>query len=162
MTVVFPGSFDPVTLGHLDIIKRGAWLFEKVIVAVLNNPSKNPMFTLQERVTILKEVLKNIPNAHVEAYDGLLVEFAKQHRANCILRGVRSEADCAYELPRAQANSKLSDGLETIMLVTDPTYTYISASLVREAALASGFDREILAQWVPSTVMDAIYLKAEI
>ena len=161
MTVIFPGSFDPVTLGHLDIIKRGAWLFDKVIVAVLNNPSKKPMFTVQERLLMLEETLKNVSNAQVEAYDGLLVEFAKQHRANCILRGVRSEADCAYELPRAQANSKLSDGLETIMLVTDPTYTYISASLVREAALASGFDKEILAQWIPPTVMEAIYLKAE-
>ena len=162
MTALFPGSFDPVTLGHEDLIKRGAGLFDKVIVAVLNNPAKTPLFTVQERIDILQEVLKDIKAVQVEAYDGLLAAFAKKRGIRYILRGVRSGNDCAYEIPLAQANRQLGDGLETVMLITDPNYAYMSAGLVREiaaAGYASGFDDKVLDQWVSPVVKDMLKSK---
>ena len=161
MTAIFPGSFDPVTYGHLDLINRGAKLFDNVIVAVLNNPAKTSLFTAQERIQMLEDIMDDIPNTKVETYDGLLVDFAKLYDAQCILRGIRSETDSAYELPRAQANRNLGNGLETIMLATDPAYTYISASLVREVISAGGIDNKNLSQWVPSTVIDMLHKKVQ-
>jgi len=155
---VFPGSFDPVTLGHLDILKRGSQLFDEIIVAVLNNPNKTPLFTMQERINMLQAVTVNIPNVSIETYSGLLAAFAKKRGAKFILRGVRSEVDFAYEVPMAQANKQLMDELETILLITDPAYAYVSAGLIREIAAAGyvasdiDFDDKVLDQWVSPAV----------
>jgi len=166
VTGIFPGSFDPCTVGHADLIKRGARLFDSLVVAVLNNPAKTPLFTIDERVSVLQEQVSNIQTSGVkasikiEAYDGLLVDFAKKHNANYILRGVRSESDCAYEIPMAQANRALSTGLEyereveleTIILVSDSAHSYVSSGLVREIAATSGFNNKMLDRWVSPTV----------
>ena len=162
MTALFPGSFDPVTLGHIDLIKRGLQLFDHVIVAVLNNPAKAPLLTVQERIELLHKAVKGIQGVQVEAYSGMLAELARQRNVRYILRGVRSGADCDYEIPLAQANKKLDDGLETVLLVTDSTYSYMSAGLIREiaaAGYASGFDDKVLDQWVPLIVKDMLKSK---
>ena len=175
MTAIFPGSFDPVTLGHLDLIKRGSQLFDKIIVAVLHNPAKSPLFTIQERIDLLQEATKDISGIQIEAYNGLLAEFAKKRKARYILRGIRSEADCAYEIPMIQANRRLADGPETVLLVADPAYNYISAGLIREIAAAgytgagshegsgsladSSFDDKVLDQWVTPAVKNMLKSK---
>ena len=158
---VFPGSFDLVTLGHIDILKRGLSLFDSVVIAVLHNPAKqNAMFTVDERMEILREVTRDFRNVEVLTYNGLLAEFAQAQGISFILRGLRSETDAAYELPMAQNNRLISEGqkLETIMLVTDPAYARLSSSLVREiASLASkNFDLKTLKQLLPSVVIDKI------
>ena len=179
MKAIFPGSFDPVTLGHLNLIKRGTQLFDQIIVAVLNNPAKSPLFTIQERIDLLLEATKDISGIQIESYNGLLAEFAKKHKARYILRGIRTEADCAYEIPMIQANRKLADGPETVLLVAEPTYAYISAKLIREIAAAgyacggsgvgssdgtetsvdSGFDDGVLDQWVTPAVKNMLKRK---
>jgi len=163
MTALFPGSFDPVTLGHLDIIKRGEQMFDQIVVAVLNNPAKSPLFTVQERIGLLQEAVLGISDVRVEAYSGLLAEFAKKCGAQYILRGLRTEADGVYEISMAQANRRLMDGLETVLLVSDPAYAYMSASLIREIAAAgyadSGFDDRVLDQWVIPAVKNMLKRK---
>lgn len=163
MTALFPGSFDPVTLGHLDLLKRGVKIFDNIIVAVLHNAAKQPLFTVDERIAMLKSHVECMPNVQVQAYSGLLAEFANKQKARYILRGIRSEADCAYELPMAQANRQLGQasekGLETVFLITDPAYAHVSSALVREAAAAgyaSGFDDKVLEQWVSPYVKNML------
>jgi len=158
---VFPGTFDLVTLGHIDILKRGLALFDSIVIAVLHNPAKqNAMFSVEERIEILCEVTRNIPNVEVQAYNGLLAEFAYEHKINFILRGLRNETDASYELPMAQNNRIISKGqkLETIMLATDPSYIQLSSSLVREIAsyASENFDLNTLNQLLPSVVIDKI------
>ena len=164
MTAVFPGSFDPFTLGHEDILRRGAKLFDKIIIAVLHNPAKAPLFTVQERLNMLGTI--DLPGVSAEEHRGLLADFAKQRGAKYILRGVRTEADCAYEIPMAQANAKLNEGPETVILVSDPAFSYMSASLIREIATAAysspGFDDRILDQWVSPAVKDMLRAKCGI
>lgn len=167
MTAIFPGSFDPVTLGHIDIIKRGALLFDQVIVAVLNNPAKSSLFTVAERVSMLQEIAEGIPGVQVEAYAGLLAEFAREKAARYVLRGVRTQADCAYEIPMAQANRCLGNKPETVILVANHAYGYISSGLIRQiaaAGYAAGFDDKVLDQWVPPIVKSMLKnkLKADI
>ena len=171
MTILFPGSFDPVTLGHLDLIKRGAQLFDNIIAAVLHNPAKQPLFTVQERVQMLQIAVKDIPKVQVESYSGLLAEYAKKKGVSYILRGVRSQADCAYEIPMAIANCQMTananaPGIETILLITNPAYAHVSAGLVREVAAAgysdtgssnsTNFDDNVLDQWVSPAVKDML------
>lgn len=165
MTAIFPGSFDPVTLGHLDLILRSARMFDTLIVAVLINPAKSPVFSAEERISMLRtelEVNLKIPEVQVETFSGLLAEFAKDREAQYILRGVRSSADATYEIPMAQANMELLDGLETVILVADPVYSYVSASLIREIAGAgykSNFDDSVLNQWVTPDVKEMLKRK---
>jgi pantetheine-phosphate adenylyltransferase len=151
MTVIFPGSFDPVTWGHVDIVRRAERVFGTVLVAVLNHPEKKPMFTIDERLEMLRGCLEGVT---VEAYNGLLVSYAKERGANVVMRSLRSPADCAYELPMAQANRHLSaKGIETVTFFADPAYAYVSSSLVREA-LAAGVPPgdAMLDAWVPPFV----------
>ena len=156
MRAIFPGSFDPVTLGHIDIIKRGARLFDELIIAVLNNPAKQPLFTLEERMHLIKSDTAGLPGVRVECFTGLLAEFAKKREVYCVLRGMRTSADSTYEISMAQANNKLLNGLETVFLASDPIYSYMSSSLVREIASAGyadlQFNDTILDQWVSSAV----------
>ena len=131
-TAVFPGSFDPVTSGHLDLIKRASKMFDRLILGVLINSSKKPLLTVEERVRLLKEVTKDLKNVEVEAFDGLLVDFVDRCDADVIVRGLRTSNDFEYELPLAQANYKLNESADTIFLATSPEYSYISSSAVKE------------------------------
>ena len=133
-----PGSFDPVTLGHLDIIERSARHFDEVIVAVIRNPQKaQSLFTLEERQLLLKESLAHLSNIRIEFFKGLLVEFAKEHGAEAIVKGLRAVSDFDYELQMAQMNQQLT-GIDTFFLSTSPQYSFLSSSLVREVARFGG------------------------
>ncbi len=146
---IYPGSFDPVTLGHLDIIKRSARIFDEVIVGILNNPQKSPLFSVQERVKILEEVTADLPNVKIDTFSGMLVDYAKEHDINVSIRGLRSVSDFEYETQIAQYNDRLSGGeLETIFLVTSPEYSYISSSGVKEVA---GFHGDV-SPYLPANV----------
>jgi pantetheine-phosphate adenylyltransferase len=133
-TAVCPGSFDPVTRGHLDIIKRGANVFDEVIVVVANNQSKDPLFTVEERITLLKAVTEKFPNVKVDSFNGLLIDYVKSIGANVILRGLRAVSDFEYEMKIASINKKLDDGVETFFMMTNNQYSFLSSSIVKEAA----------------------------
>lgn len=131
---VCPGSFDPVTLGHLDIITRGAKVFDKVIVAVLNNRSKQPLFTVEERVELLKEVTKDLANVEVDSFHGLLIDYVKEKNASAIIKGLRAVSDFEYEMQMASINRKLDEDVETFFMMTNNNFSYLSSSIVKEIA----------------------------
>ncbi|EGL83202.1 Phosphopantetheine adenylyltransferase [Caldalkalibacillus thermarum TA2.A1] len=131
---VCPGSFDPVTYGHLDIIQRAANVFDYVIVAVLNNSSKKPLFTVEERMELLRQVTSEIPNVEVDSFNGLLIDYMKKKGANTIVRGLRAVSDFEYELQVASINRKLDDSIETFFMMTNNKYSYLSSSIVKEIA----------------------------
>lgn len=131
-TAVFPGSFDPVTKGHMDLIYRASKMFDALVLGVLINSSKQPLLTLEERVKLLGEVTNKMPNVRVESFEGLLVDFVNKCDADAIVRGLRSAGDFEYELPLAQANYKLNGRADTIFLATSPQYSYVSSSAVKE------------------------------
>ena len=133
-TAVYPGSFDPVTRGHLDIIKRAAKINDHLIVAVLINSAKHPLFTVEERVALLQEFCKGIPNVTVESFDGLTVEFAKKRHASVMVRGLRAVTDFENEIQLAQTNHALMPGIETMFLATSIKWSYLSSTIVKEAA----------------------------
>lgn len=147
-TAIYPGSFDPVTYGHIDIIKRGANLFDRLIVAVLLNPSKKPLFSVEERVELLKAVTYDIPNVEIDYFDGLLVDYAKKVNANAIIKGLRMVSDFEYEFQMALINKKLNPSVETIFLMTNAKYGYLSSSVVKEIAQFGG----CLSEFVPDIV----------
>lgn len=149
---IYPGSFDPVTFGHLDVIRRAASIFDELTVSVLNNTQKTPLFSVEERVRILEEVTKDLPNVKVMAFDGLLVEFAKQIGAKVIVRGLRAITDFEYELQMSQTNHKLEPEIETMFLTTSLEYSFLSSTTVKEVA-AFGGD---ITQFVPELVVDKI------
>lgn len=129
---IYPGSFDPVTLGHLDIIERSAKIVDELVIGVLNNSAKSPLFSVEERVIMLREVTKNLSNVSVVAFQGLLVDFAEEIHANVIIRGLRAVTDFEYELQMTQTNKKLNPDVETIFLTTNVQYSYLSSSIVKE------------------------------
>ncbi|AIQ63906.1 phosphopantetheine adenylyltransferase [Paenibacillus stellifer] len=129
---IYPGSFDPVTLGHIDIIERAAKQFDRLIVAVLNNYSKNPLFTVDERTELLRQVTSHLPNVEVDSFRDLLANYARQKNARVIVRGIRTVTDFEYELQIATTNSKLNPEAETIFMMTNPKYSYLSSSVVKE------------------------------
>ena len=131
---VISGKFDPVTLGHIDIIQRTSKMFDKVIIGVLKNRSKSPLFTAEERVELLKEVTADIPNVEVQSFQGLLIDFVRQNQANVIVRGLRAITDFEYELQMSQTNQKLDPNIETMFLTTSIEYSYLSSTTVREIA----------------------------
>jgi pantetheine-phosphate adenylyltransferase len=135
---IYPGSFDPVTNGHLDLIERGEKMFDLVIVAVLQNVEKQPLFTVSERVEMLREVTKNLPGVEVDVFKGLLVDYARKRSAGVILRGIRAVSDYEYELQMALMNRKLEPRLETVFMLPGEPYSYLSAKLVREIAQLGG------------------------
>ena len=150
---IYAGSFDPVTLGHLDIIKRSAKIFDKVIVAILNNPQKSPLFSVEERVKILKEVTADLANVEIDYFSGMLVDYARSKGANVAIRGLRGISDFDYENQVAQYNSRLSnEEIETVFLVTSPEYSYISSSGVKEVA---GFHGDI-SPYLPAQVVGLV------
>ena len=131
-TAVFPGSFDPVTSGHMDLIIRSAGMFDKLILGVLINPGKMPLFSLEERVEMLTLLTADVENVTVKSFEGLLADFVAREQADVIVRGLRTPQDFAYELPMAQANYRLNKSADTIFLATAPEYSYISSSGVKE------------------------------
>ena len=146
---VYPGSFDPMTYGHLDIIKRASEMFDELVVSVLNNKGKTPLFSVEERVKILEEATKDIPNVKIDSFSGLTVDYARKNNIHVSVRGLRAITDFEYELQIAQTNRKLSEGqLDTIFLTTSLEYSYLSSSVVKEIAY---FDGDI-SQCVPDFV----------
>ena len=145
---VYPGSFDPVTYGHLDIIKRASKTCDKLIVGVLMNSSKRGLFTIEERVELLREVTKDIPNVEIKSFDGLLVDFAKNNQANTIVRGLRAITDFDYELQMAQTNRALYDGADTIFIPTSIEYSFLSSTTVKEVASLGGDVSKFVAPYV--------------
>lgn len=157
LRAIYPGSFDPVTYGHYDIICRSCKLVDELIVGVLNNKAKMPLFSVEERVKMLKEVTKDLPNVKIVPFDGLLVDFADRMEADVVIRGLRAITDFEYELQMSQTNHKLSPKVETMFLTTSIEYSYLSSTTVREIA-AFGGD---VSQFVPEAVVRALENKME-
>lgn len=149
---IYPGSFDPVTFGHMDVIERSAKKMDDLIVGVLNNKAKSPLFSVEERVRMLEEITKDMPNVRIIPFEGLLIDFARKMQADLVIRGLRAITDFEYELQMAQTNHKMEPDLETVFLTTSLEYSYLSSSTVKEVA-AFGGD---ISQFVPETVMDRI------
>lgn len=150
---IYPGSFDPITLGHLDIITRGSNLFDRVIVAVLSNPSKQPLFTVEKRIAQIKQCTLNLPNVTVDSFHGLTVEYAQMKGAKILLRGLRVLSDFEKELQMAHTNKTLSEDIETIFLATAKEYSFLSSSVVKEIAQFGGE----IAHLVPDDIVEDIY-----
>ncbi|WP_126147672.1 pantetheine-phosphate adenylyltransferase [Synechococcus elongatus] len=153
MNAIYPGSFDPITFGHLDIIERGCRLFDQVYVAVLRNPNKQPMFSVQERLEQIAKAIAHLPNAQVDSFEGLTVNYARQRQAGAILRGLRVLSDFELELQMANTNKTLASDLETVFLTTSTEYSFLSSSLVKEVARFGGN----VEHFVPSHVAAALY-----
>lgn len=149
---VYPGSFDPVTYGHLDIIKRSGQLFDKVIVGVLHNYAKSPLFSVEERVNILEKVTQGMPNIEIRPFSGLSVEFVHQCGANVIVRGLRAITDFEYELQMAQTNRVLAPDVDTVFLTTSLEYAYLSSTTVKEVASFNGDISKFLPPFVAEEV----------
>jgi pantetheine-phosphate adenylyltransferase len=135
---VCPGSFDPVTYGHLDVIHRAAGVFDKVIIAVLKNSSKNPLFSIEERKELLIQVTQDIPNVEVDSFDDLLINYMNEKKAHVIIKGLRAVSDFEYELQMASLNRKLSDKIETFFMMSSTQYSYLSSSIVKQIAQFNG------------------------
>lgn len=156
LKAIYPGSFDPVTYGHIDIIRRSSKLVDELIVGVLNNNAKSPLFSVEERVKILEEACKDLPNVEIDSFTGLLIDYAKEKNINVALRGLRAITDFEYELQIAQTNRKLSNGaLDTVFLTTSLEYAYLSSSSVKEIAYFGGD----ISQCVPEFVAEQIHEK---
>lgn len=141
---VCPGSFDPVTNGHMDIIKRATKVFDKVYVVVLNNSAKKTLFTIEERIQLLETVTKNIPNVIVESYNGLLVDYAQKVNAKAIIRGLRAVSDFEYEMQMTSVNRLLNEQIETFFMMTKTEYSFLSSSIVKEVARYHGDVSELV------------------
>jgi pantetheine-phosphate adenylyltransferase len=152
---IYPGSFDPVTNGHLDLIERGTKIFDRLIVAILKNSEKDPLFTTAERVEMLREVTKPWDNVEVDLFDGLLVQYAVQRKAQVILRGIRAISDYEYELQMALMNRRLESHIETVFMMPAETYSYLSSSLVREISDLGGSIKGL----VPPIVEERLRIK---
>ena len=155
---IYPGSFDPLTLGHVDIIERSARIVDELVVGVLNNSAKNSLFSLEERVSMIKEMTEHLPNVTVASFDGLLVDYMKEIDATIIVRGLRAVTDFEYELQIAQTNHVENPDVETIFLTTSLQYSYLSSTIVKEFASYGGD----ISKFVPRQFIDRIYQKYNI
>ncbi len=154
---IYPGTFDPLTRGHLDIIRRAATIFDTVVVGLLNNSSKSPLFSLEERMEMIKEVTADIPNVEVISFGGLLMHFAQEQKANVILRGIRTGGEFEFELMNAHANKTIAPEVETLFFPCNINYSCVSSSMVRDVAYFGGNIRD----FVPGTIADKLYAKIE-
>jgi pantetheine-phosphate adenylyltransferase len=154
-TAIYPGSFDPFTNGHLDVVHRAARLFDRVIVAVAKNDGKHPLFTLEERTALIKQSIKDMPNVQADAFDGLLVEYVKKHSAQAVVRGLRAISDFEFEFQMALMNRKLNESFETIFMMPKDTYTFLSSRIVKEIARLGGD----VTPFVPAHVQTALNAK---
>ncbi len=145
---VYPGTFDPVTYGHLDVIKRGSKIFDELVVAVGHNPLKDPLFTINERMDMISKNTKNISNIKVDSFEGMLTDYMKEMQTNVILRGIRTVSDFEYEFQRALANRVLKTDIETVFIMTSQEYSFLNSSLIKEAVSLGGD----ISKFVPSDV----------
>ena len=155
---IYPGSFDPITFGHIDIIERASKIVDELVVGVLCNSAKNPLFSLDERVSMIEEMTKHLPNVTVEAFDGLLVDYMNKIGATLIVRGLRAVTDFEYELQIAQTNHVQNENIETIFLTTNLNYSYLSSTIVKEFASYGGD----ISKFVPEQFIERIYAKYNI
>lgn len=153
MIAIYPGSFDPITHGHLDIIKRGACLFDRVIVAVLRNPNKTPLFSVQQRLSQIQVAARHLPNVEIDSFEGLTVTYAQMQGATALIRGLRAVSDFEMELQMAHTNKTLSTQIETVFLATSNEYSFLSSSVVKEIARFGGSIDHL----VPTHVAEDIY-----
>jgi pantetheine-phosphate adenylyltransferase len=151
VTAVCPGSFDPITNGHLDVIERAASRFDRVVVACTRNIGKSPLFSVDERVDLVAQVIAHLPNAQVEPFDGLLVDFCRERGVGVVVKGLRAVSDFEYELQMAQMNARIGD-VETLFMTTSPVYSFLSSSLVKEVARFGGD----VTDFVPPVVAEAL------
>ena len=151
---VYPGTFDPLTNGHVDIIRRGAALFDRIVVAILINPTKSPLFTIEERVEMARAVFKSQPGIEVEAFDGLLVDYARRRQASVIVRGLRAISDFEYEMQMALMNRHLSSTLETILMMPAESYIYLSSRLVKQVFGLGGSVRGLVPDLVEARLRE--------
>ncbi len=149
---IYPGSFDPVTLGHLDIIRRASGLFDRLIVAVMHNQNKKPMFSVEERMEMLRRTTAGLPNVEIESFDGLLADYARRKNACVLVKGLRAVSDFEYEFQMALANRKLNADLDTVFLMTSSEYMYLSSSVVKDIAVHGGS----VAGFVPDEIVQDI------
>ncbi len=145
---VYPGSFDPITYGHVDLVRRGLAIGDRLVVAVLANTDKNPLFTVEERVAQVRDAVRSLPRVRVEAFDGLLVDYLKKAKADLIIRGLRAVSDFEYEFQMALMNRRLSKRAETVFLMPGEAYTYLSSSITREIARFGGDVRGLVPPYV--------------
>jgi pantetheine-phosphate adenylyltransferase len=156
VSALYPGSFDPPTNGHLDLIERGAKIFEELVVGILRNSEKSPLFSLAERLEMLKTLTAHLKNVRIEAFHGLMVEYAKSIDATCVLRGIRAVSDYEYELQMALMNRKLEPTLETVFMMPADKYSYVSSRLVREVAQAGGPVRGLVPEFVEQKLREKL------
>jgi pantetheine-phosphate adenylyltransferase len=154
-TVIYPGSFDPLTNGHLDVIQRAAKLFDRVVVAVAKNDGKQPLFTLDERFALVKKAVRHLPNVEADAFEGLLVEYVERRKAQAIVRGLRAVSDFEFEFQLALMNRNLNEKVETIFMMPKDTYTFLSSRIVKEIARLGGDVKP----FVPTHVRNALAAK---
>ena len=154
-TAIYPGSFDPLTNGHLDVIQRAAKLFDRVIVAVAQNDSKQPLFTLAERLALVKAAIKHLPHVEADSFDGLLIEYAARQKAQAVVRGLRAVSDFEFEFQLALMNRKLNENVEAIFMMPKDTYTFLSSRIVKEIARLGGD----VSPFVPPHVQTALIRK---
>ena len=152
---IYPGSFDPVTFGHIDMIERSAKMVDELLVAVLNNSAKNPLFSVKERVSMLEEITSHLPNVKVTSFYGLLIYYANKVDASIIIRGLRAVTDFEYELQIAQTNRIVNPNVDTLFLTTSLEYAYLSSTIVKEVASYGGD----ISHFVPERLIDRIYAK---
>ena len=162
LRAIYPGSFDPVTNGHIDIIKRAAGIVDELIVGVLQNNAKTPLFSVEERVIILREVTKNLKNVKIIPFEGLLIDFATQVDAKVIVRGLRAITDFEYELQMSQTNRKLNADIETLFLTTSLEYSYLSSTTVKEVASFGGDISQFVPEFVAEKVAEKIKEKRSV
>lgn len=152
---IYPGSFDPVTFGHIDMIERSARMVDELVVAVLNNSAKNPLFSVEERVSMLEGITSHIPNVKIRFFDGLLIDYAREIEATIIIRGLRAVTDFEYELQIAQTNRIVNSEIDTVFLTTSLEYAYLSSTIVKEVASYGGD----ISHFVPEQLIPQIYEK---
>jgi pantetheine-phosphate adenylyltransferase len=155
-TAVYPGSFDPVTNGHLDIIRRSAKVFDEVIVGVLVNPQKKGLFDIEERVELIKRVVREIPNVKVESFSGLLIHFMKNKGAKVIIKGLRAVSDFEYEFQMSLMNSKLDPNIETVFMMTSAKNSFLSSSSVKQVAMFGGCIKDLVPDEIISDIMKMV------
>ncbi|MGA2625401.1 MAG: pantetheine-phosphate adenylyltransferase [Bacteroidota bacterium] len=156
-TAIYPGTFDPITYGHIDVVERAVEIFDTVIVAVAHNPTKKPLFTTQERLKLLRDTLGKYENVKVDQFEGLLVDYARKKKATAIVRGLRAISDFEYEFQMALMNRKLAEHITTVFLMPHEKYTYLNSSLVREIVLLGGD----VSEFVPPNVGKALAQKVQ-
>ena len=151
-TAIYPGSFDPLTNGHLDLVQRATKLFDQVVVAVARSESKNPLFTLAERVALVEQAVKKIPNVTTDSFDGLLVDYVEKRGGQAVIRGLRAVSDFEFEFQLALMNRKLNERVETIFMMPKETYTFLSSRIIKEVAILGGD----ISKFVPPHVSEAL------